>query len=415
MRTRGLIALMVVIPAGAVLAGGDDHSPAFRGPNGSGYYQGVAATSWSEAGKTGVLWKARLDLPGWSSPVVWDDKVVVTAADPDKRLVYCFSAATGKLAWKTEIQPPANPPRNYVIDTMSSHWDTLLHAGATPVTNGKQVFALFSNGQLVALDLITGKPLWNILAGDSSGNKYGLDNSLLVNGSSVIAVFQSDPERFIAAYDSATGKQEWKTPRESSSWASPILARTPSGRLLVVLPADPDVTAWDARTGAKVWSTRVLGERPAYCMGPSPVADGERVYVNCENNGIFALDLEKGSLAWALKELPDGSPFSAFCSMTTDGRRLYQFEQSVLTVIEAKSGKVLAQKNIDHNSCEASPLVVGDTLYLVGSSAILVFKTGDSPEKVGEGTLTETVEATPAFSRGRLFIRTAGALYGVGP
>ncbi|MEI8351412.1 MAG: PQQ-binding-like beta-propeller repeat protein [bacterium] len=415
MRTRGLIALMVVIPAGAVLAGGDDHSPAFRGPNGSGCYQGVAATSWSEAGKTGVLWKAKLDLPGWSSPVVWGDKVVVTAANPDKRQVYCFSAATGKLAWKTDIPPPGGPPRNYVIDSMSSHWDTLLHAGATPVTNGKQVFALFSNGQLVALELATGKQLWSLVAGDPSGNKYGLDNSLLVHGTSVIAVFQSDPERFIASYDGATGKQEWKTPRESSSWASPLLARTASGKMLVVLPADPDVTAWDAQTGTRVWSTRILNERPSYCMGPSPVTDGERVFVNCENNGIFALDLEKGSVVWDLKSLPDGSPFSAFCSMTTDGRRLYQFEQSILTVVEAKTGKVLAQKNIDQNSCEASPLVIGDKLYLVGSAAILVFKTGDSPEKTGEGIVTETIEATPAFAGGRLFIRTAGALYGIGP
>ncbi len=415
MRIQAWVTLTVCILARGTLATGNDHSPAFRGANGSGRYQGVAATSWSEAGKTGVLWKVRLDLPGWSSPVVWGDKVVVTAADPDKRLVYCFHAATGKLEWKTEITPPAGPARHYVIDSMSSRWDTLLHAGATPATNGKQVFALFSNGQLVALDLTTGKPLWNILAGDSSGNKYGLDNSLLVNGSSVIAVFQSDPERFIASYAATTGKQEWKTPRDSSSWASPVLARAPSGRLLVVLPADPDVTAWDAGTGAKVWSTKVLGEHPSYCMGPSPVTDGERVFVNCENNGIFALDLEKGSLAWALKELPDGSPFSAFSSMTTDGRRLYQFEQSILTVIESRSGKVLAQKNIDLNSCEASPLVIGDKLYIVCSAAVLVFKTGDSPEKIGEGTLTETVEATPAFAGGRLFIRTAGTLYGIGP
>lgn len=415
MRIRFIVTLVVCALARMAVAIGDDNSPGFRGPGGIGLYRGVAPITWNEAGKTGVSWKAKLDLPGWSSPVVWGDKVVVTAADPDKRLVYCFSAATGKLAWKTEIPPPGGPPRNYVIDSMSSHWDTLLHAGATPVTNGKQVFALFSNGQLVALDLATGKQLWSIVAGDPSGNKYGLDNSLLVNGSSVIAVFQSDPERFIASYDGATGKQEWKTPRESSSWASPILVKTASGKMLVVLPADPDVTAWDARTGAQSWSTRILNEHPSYCMGPSPVTDGERVFVNCENNGIFALDLEKGSVVWDLKSLPDGSPFSAFSSMTTDGRRLYQFEQSVLTVIETKSGKVLAQKNIDQNSCEASPLVIGDKLYLVCSSAILVFKTGDSPDKIGEGLLTETIEATPAFAGGRLFIRTAGALYGIGP
>lgn len=392
---------------------GDTVSPAFRGPSGSGRYQGTAPVSWSEQGKKGILWKATLELPGWSSPVVWNDKVVVTSADSARRLVYCFDTATGKQLWKTEVPAVEGVAKQYTIDSQSSTWDEMLHAAATPATDGKQVFAAFSNGQLAALDLATGKLLWSVAMGDIGNNSYGLANSLLVFDGAVIAVFQGK-ERFIAAYEAATGKQRWKAPRESDTWSSPVLVKTKPGITLVVLLGDPDATAWDAKTGAKLWSTKVLTSSPNYCVGPSPVSDGGRIYVDCENSGIFALDPEKATVLWQLTELPDGSSFSAGQSMAVDGERLYHFLQSVLTVVDAKSGKVLGQPDMGLNSSEASPMVVGDNLYLVCSDTTLVVKTGDKPEKIGEGTVNESIYASPAYAAGRVFLRASKTLYGIG-
>lgn len=392
---------------------GDTTSPSFRGINGSGLYRGVAPTSWSEKGKKGILWQAKLDLPGWASPVVWNDKVVVTSATAEKRLVYCFDTATGKQVWQTEVPAVEGATKEYTLDTQSSEWNDLLHAGATPATDGKRVYAAFSNGQLAAFDLATGKHLWSVALGDTSGNKFGLDNSLLVSGESVIAVFEG-AGNFVAAYDAATGRQQWKTQRESSTWASPILMKTKGGKSLVVLLADPDVTAWDAKTGAKVWSTKVLTERPEFCVGPSPVTDGERIYVVCQNSGVFALDPEKGSVLWSLTALPDESGFSFEQSMAIDGPRLYHFLKSVLTVVDAKTGKVLGQPDMNLSSSCASPMVVGDQLYLVCGEVVVVAKTGDKPEKIGEGTVNETINTSPAYAGGRVFLRASTVLYCIG-
>jgi outer membrane protein assembly factor BamB len=392
---------------------GDRNSPVFRGATGSGLYRGAALTAWSEPGNTGILWKVKLDLPGWSSPVVWNDKVVVTSADVNKRLVFCFDAATGKLLWKTTVPAAKGATQDYTLETADQQWDEMLHAGATPATNGKQLFAVFSNGQLSALDLATGKHLWSVALGDTSDNKYGLDNSLLVHGNSVIAVFQGG-ETFIAAYDAATGKQVWKSQRDSSTWASPILVETKAGSTLAVLLGDPDVTAWDAKTGAKVWSTNVLTASPEYCVGPSPVTDGTRVFVDCEKSGIFALNPDKGRVLWSVAELPDGTGISGSQSMTTDGQHLYHFLESTLTVLDNKTGKVLTQMDLERSSTEASPLVVGDKLYLICGDNTLVMKIGEKPEKIGEGPLDETVLASPAYAGGCLYMRAASTLYCIG-
>src|SRR5271163_2234504 len=61
-----------------------DDWPQFRGPNGSATSNDKQLpTEWDT--KTNVAWKAQLSGYGWSSPIVWGDKVFVTAAYSDKQ------------------------------------------------------------------------------------------------------------------------------------------------------------------------------------------------------------------------------------------------------------------------------------------------------------------------------------------
>lgn len=400
------------VPTATAPAAGDN-SPSFRGPTGSGLYKGTAPTSWSESRKSGILWSAKLELPGWSSPIAWNDKVVVTAADATRRLVCCFDVKTGKETWKLPLPDVAGTSKAYKPDAMDSKWDEMLHAAATAATDGRSVFALFSNGQLAAIDLATGKHLWSAGLGETSGNKYGLTSSLLVSGPLLIAVHEGD-SRFIAAYDAASGKEQWKQKRSGATWASPILVRTRTGADLIVLPADPDVTAWDARTGKQVWSQPLFTTSPEFCVGPSPVTDGERLYVNLQNNGIFALNPDNGATLWSIQQLPKDGMISPYRSMTTDGHLLYHLEESTLTIIDGKTGKVLASPAIDLTPSEASPMVVGNRLYLPCGDTMLVFTTGEKAGKIGEGSFADTLYASPAYAGGRIFARTQTMLYCIG-
>ncbi len=404
--------------------GFDEQAPTFRGPRSNGLtnFDGVPV-QWDESKKQNVLWKTPLDLPAWAAPVVWEDKVVVLGANADKRFVYCLQADTGARLWTREIPALAAANNSYKPDTMDEHWDRLVYAGGAPATNGKQVFVQFSNGQLAALDLADGKILWNIVAGNTEGNKYGWDNSLLIYKDAVISVFEGK-NRSIACYRAETGAEIWKSGRQAATWASPILARRPNGEFLVVLTTFPDVVAWDLGNGIEAWRTKVFPTEPDYCFGPTAVQVGDRVYVNGENSGMYGIELADGRIAWKLEELPDFSGFQDGASMATDGKHVYQFHNSILTCVDTATGKVVKQKEFAEVENYASPIINQGRLYLfcedgeVGNRYLVTVVVRADPAtdfaKLGRGVVNETVDAVPAVVKGRLYLRSDKSVYCLG-
>jgi outer membrane protein assembly factor BamB len=389
------------------------NAPVFRGAASSGQtdFEQVPA-EWDESTKQNLLWKQPLPLMGWASPVVWGNIVVALGADEERREVYGLDAATGALLWTTKVPANAGATEGYVTDTMDERWDTLVYAGATPAVNGKQVFALFSNGQLLALNLADGTVVWDVVLGSTSKNSYGVDNSLLIYKDSVIVAFQGDAS-FIARYDATTGKQLWATERHAPSWGSPILARGSDGSYRVVLFGDPDLTAWDPETGQQLWSTEVLVEEPQFCVGPSAVLAGETVCVTFQGTGMVGVNLADGAKLWHIQELPDGSGFPDGASMTTDGTHIFQFFESVLTCVDAARGVVVNQKELDLYGNYSSALLNRGKLYLFGDGRAVVLNADPATDfaLIGQGAMEDYSDATPALVTGRIYIRADESLY----
>src|SRR5215831_7017230 len=82
MRTRFVIALGVSLIGLPAVARGDEW-PQFRGPGGTGLTDAKQLPQEWGADKN-IAWKAKVPGRGWSSPIVWGDKVFVTAADTDQ-------------------------------------------------------------------------------------------------------------------------------------------------------------------------------------------------------------------------------------------------------------------------------------------------------------------------------------------
>src|SRR3954470_14405488 len=106
--------------------------PAWRGPAGNGITQETnLPESWSQT--ENVTWKAPLPGPGNSTPVVFGDRVFLTAAS-DKgavRSVICFDRADGKQLWRRDTKFSGQEPTH----------ETNHYCSASPVTDGKRVFA----------------------------------------------------------------------------------------------------------------------------------------------------------------------------------------------------------------------------------------------------------------------------------
>ena len=392
-----------------------DTFASFRGPNGCGNTSiKNLPTSWNEAEKKNIAWRVPLDLPGWGSPIVWGPKVIVTGGTQKQRVIYCFDRMTGKNLWRCEVPLAEGATTGHKLVTQDPRWDKLLHAGATPVTDGKLLITPFSNGQLVAINLSDGSIAWNKLAGNTTPNKYGWDNSPLIFQNTVIAAFEG-AERHIAAYDISTGKQLWKSPRKSPTWASPILFTSPKGTPMVVLTANPDVTAWDARNGKELWSIDVFKEGPDFCVGPSAVYGGGRIFVNCQNDGIFALEPDAGTILWSVTELPEHGIFSDTLSMLTDGRHVFQFFDYYLTCLDAKTGAVIKHKEMPEASNCASPILNNGMLYLFTEVPTMIVSSDPESdfEVISEGEIEDTCDGVPAAVEGALYFRTDSALYGI--
>src|SRR5262249_33630131 len=78
MQTRLLLATMVSLACFAIAAA-DDNWPMFRGPHADGMApQGKLPEEWTES--KNVAWKTPIPGLGWSSPIVWGQKVFLTTA-----------------------------------------------------------------------------------------------------------------------------------------------------------------------------------------------------------------------------------------------------------------------------------------------------------------------------------------------
>src|SRR6516162_7333053 len=99
---RQFLAAITLVSLPALVRG--EEWPRFRGPTG----QGVSAETnlpkkWSR--NENIVWKADIPGDGWSSPIVWGDRVFVTIATEDGRScrILALSRAEGKLLWNVEV------------------------------------------------------------------------------------------------------------------------------------------------------------------------------------------------------------------------------------------------------------------------------------------------------------------------
>jgi hypothetical protein len=85
--------------AAAVACGGE--WPTWRGPHQNGVALGSGyPTSWSKT--ENVAWVVDLPGKGASTPVVSNDRLVLTAGVEGRNMVLCYSTA-GRLLWQTPV------------------------------------------------------------------------------------------------------------------------------------------------------------------------------------------------------------------------------------------------------------------------------------------------------------------------
>ncbi len=377
--------------------------PSFRGPgsNGVAFYT-TAPTSWDVEAGAGVKWKTTLSAAASNSPVVWDNKIFMSAADDQKRDVYCYDAETGAEIWKKTLDRFPNTPESPAVSEETGH------AAPTMAAHGNLVFAIFANGDLAALDS-DGNPRWGYNVG-LPDNHYGHSSSLVAYGNLLYVQIDHNSAQKVMAVEAGTGKEVWSTPRHSISWASPIVAQTTFGPQLM-LCSETSVDAYAPDTGKLLWTQDCLSGEVA----PSPAYSNGLVFVANEFAVATAIELAAGEgegavtpkMLWEYDEyLPE------VASPVGDGERFY-FATSVgeLVCLNAKTGEEHWVHEVN-DGFYSSPIIVGDRIYVLDMGGNMhIMRAAATAEVIATIAMGEETFATPAFMDGRIYIRTPEHLY----
>jgi len=382
--------------------------PRFRGPRGSGFSAGVCVPVLFN-GKTGegIVWKAEVPLPGYSSPVVWSDRVFLTGANKQSREVYCYSSASGKLLWRRAVSDGSeSPPGPGKARNKASY------AAPTPVVDAECVWAMFAGGDIVSIDH-DGHLRWRRHLGRPN-NQYGHASSIVKHRSLLIVQIDQgtneENKSRLLGLDAGSGRTIWETKRPvGASWSTPIVINH-AGRNQIVASGIPWVIAYDAGSGAELWRADCLED--GYFAVPSPTYAAGMLFAVTEGAVLAAIrpdgngDVSRTHIVWTAEEdLPD------ICSPVSNGDQVFLLTtDGLLTAHDVTDGMQVWHKDFSDAgwSFEASPLIVGGHLYLLDDSGTMVIVPATrEPQNSITAELGEAcLGASPAFAGERMYIRT---------
>ena len=417
LRFRGLPASLgtaIVLVAALNAAGGD--WPRWRGPNDDGMARGDAPLRWSD--NEHIAWKATVPGRGFSTPVVWGDRIFLTTAVPaagttgglveHKFTVLAYTRKTGKVLWE-KVARVATPHQPH-------HAQYGSFASNSPLTDGKYVFAFFGSRGLYCYTL-SGELVWQKDFGQlRMYNNFGEGAWTALDGDKLVVVLDQEGESFLIALDKSTGRELWRTPRQgNTNWSGPYIT-SHKGRKQIIVSASREACAYDLETGKQIWSAKGLGQNTI----PSPVAADGMVFVmsGFRNPNLLAIrmggegDLTgTDAIVWQNQR---GNSYTA-SPVLYDGKLYFITDTGMLSCFDAKTGQAYYQQQRlpKPYSFKASPVGANGKLYLASETDdVIVVRMGEKFEVLATNTLKDQAFiGSPAIVDGEIYLRGQNTLF----
>lgn len=369
----------------------------FRGNNSNGYSTAKnVPTKWNLADGSNILWKQPVPKSGHNSPVIVGNNVFFSGADDQARELYCYDLNTGEKRWTVSASGIPGSPKTM---PKTSHGTGL--AASTVVADGGHVCAIFATGDMICADT-NGKLLWSKNVGVPD-NHYGYASSLLLFRDMVIVQYDNQANPRVFALDLATGAEKWSKSRpEKITWSSPIIA-TVNNQPQLVLMGNPAITAYNPTNGEQLWRVECLtGE-----VGSSPCSANGVVFGASEYSKLVAINGADGSVLW---ESTDYLPEVSSPVATKDNLYLAT-SYGVVAAFDAKTGELRKEHDLGVEFY-SSPVIVGGKMYLFSNSGKMHIFSADNEFQLLDSFETgETTMSTPAFTDGKIVVRTESSIY----
>ena len=420
-----------------------DDWPQFRGPgmNPAVEDNPNLPDRWSQT--ENVEWVTEVPGLGWSSPIVWGNRVFLTAAvaegdferpqaglyaargrsEPPQAAhdwrVYCLDLTTGEVLWRRSVKTG--------IPEFPRH-QKQTYASETPTTDGERVYVRFGDLGVYAFTM-DGASVWSF---DTPHREtmwdYGAASSPVVHDDLLIILYDNEEASWIAALDKVTGEQRWRTDRdEVSSWATPLVW-TNEVRTEIVTNGKNRIRSYGL-DGELLWE---MNGRMSWAAIATPFAAHDMVYVNSgyfqdQRRPVFAI--RPGALGdITLEEDATESEFVAWhqpkagnyntSPLVYKGIYYSLLDRGFFEAYDALTGEpVYGRQRVAPRggaSFTSSPWAYNDRVFALSEQGdTYVIRAGAEYEVLHINSLDEMAMASPAVAGDRLLIRTRSKLYSI--
>ncbi len=387
--------------------------PSWRGASGNGSTQtGNYPTSWKDEN---LAWKFELPGKGGSTPILWKDRLYLTSPDNGQDAVLALDVH-GKQIWRTRLGTESAP----------KHLTLGSSCNASPVTDGKGIFAYFRSSRLVALEL-DGAVRWTVdIAATFGPEKLFWDqgSSPVLTDDQVILTRLHHGESWIAGFDKATGALRWQQKRNfevptenDNGYNTPVFFQH-EGRSAFLIWGAEHLTAHSATDASLLWTCGNFNpDRVEYWPAvASVVICGNLAIVPVGRDDrpgqgrVHAIRLDgKGDVtgthrAWKREDV------GVFVTSPAEykGHIYLLRHRGEVACLEPEKGQTVWSGSFPRATASyyASPVIANGILYAAREDGVVFAARVDGKfEVLSENPMGERIVASPAVADGRLFLR----------
>jgi outer membrane protein assembly factor BamB len=234
----------------------------------------------------------------------------------------------------------------------------------------------------------------------------------------VILNGDQDAEAWLVALDQLTGKERWRTdrPNRTRSYCPPLIVDA-AGRKQLVLSGSKCVASYDPDTGKQLW----LIDGPTEQYVASLVYGSGLFFLTCgyPTHHVMGIkpdgtgNVTSSHVAWherggarLISYVPSPIAHDKYFFIVSD--------EGYASCHDAKTGERLWSQKLGRRHSASIVSAEGNLYFADDDGDTFVVKAGPKYELVARNKLGEECYASPAISRGQLFIRTTGHLWCVG-
>jgi outer membrane protein assembly factor BamB len=373
----------------------------------------AASSKDSTLASTNVAWSTPIEGQGWSSPIVWGDRIFVTTAanDGTTMSLVMLDRFTGRVI------------RNQVVfrnaEVQPDHHVTNSYASPTPTTDGRNVYVHFGAYGTAAISIESGDVLWQ--RQDLPCNHYrGPGSSPILYDNLLIFHMDGFDFQYAIALDTQSGETVWRAKRNIDygtdygdvfkAYATPLVVDIGGSRQLIS-PTSKATLFLNVETGADLWQVTY----DEFSAAARPFFDSERIYLNTGFGKAHLICLRPSEtenaadfeIQWTATKGIGSKP----SQLLYEGIIYSADDRGIFSTIDSATGETIWKERLG-GEFSATPLIADGRIYLFDhAGAGYVFELGREPNQLAENKFPIGCRASPLAIGNRLYVRTETTLY----